>query len=118
MRRIVSRDTARHSQRSRNPFHAGSEFRGYLVHEFATACQVARPPCTDRTGTPQPAGAFTSRLSGRSPFPLLDITTTAIGPLYPSERHRLVWRRLFLKHATLSLAFKVDRCGLRFLAVS
>jgi hypothetical protein len=23
---------------------AGGEFRGYLVHEFATACQVARPP--------------------------------------------------------------------------
>jgi hypothetical protein len=35
---------ARHSQSSRNPFHAGDDFRGYLVHTFATACQVARPP--------------------------------------------------------------------------
>src|SRR3979490_1765651 len=28
----------------RNPFHAGHVFRGFPVHAFATACQVARPP--------------------------------------------------------------------------
>jgi hypothetical protein len=40
------------------------------------------PPCTDRTGMPQPSGAFTSRLStDRSPSPLLDITTTVTGLL-------------------------------------
>ena len=32
----------------------------------ATACQVARPPLTDRTGSPQPQRAFTSRLPARS----------------------------------------------------
>jgi hypothetical protein len=36
--------TARHSQSSRNPFRAGDDFRGFLVHTFATACQIARPP--------------------------------------------------------------------------
>ena len=40
------------------------------------------PPCTDQTGTSQPSGTFTSRLStDRSPSPLLDITTTATGLL-------------------------------------
>jgi hypothetical protein len=34
----------RHSQYPRNPFHAGGNFRGFLVHTFATACQFARPP--------------------------------------------------------------------------
>ena len=36
--------TARHSQSSRNPFHAGHAFRGFPVYTFATAYQVARPP--------------------------------------------------------------------------
>ena len=35
---------ARHSQNSRNPFHAGDDFRGFLVHTVATACQLARLP--------------------------------------------------------------------------
>src|ERR1700731_1353061 len=28
----------------RNPFHAGQVFRGFPIHAFATACQVARSP--------------------------------------------------------------------------
>ena len=36
--------SARHSQTSRNPFRAGHVFRGFLIHAFATACQLARPP--------------------------------------------------------------------------
>src|SRR2546430_8439355 len=40
---------ARHSQRSRNPFRAGDDFRGFLVHTFATACQIARPPVRIRS---------------------------------------------------------------------
>src|SRR5207237_10905581 len=40
------------------------------------------PPCTDQTGTLQPSGTFTSRLStDRSPSPSLDITTTVTGLL-------------------------------------
>jgi hypothetical protein len=43
----------------------------------ATACQVARPPLTDQTRSPQPQRAITFRLpAGRSPFLPLDITTT------------------------------------------
>ena len=52
------------------------------LHWFAsaTACQGCSPPCTDQTGTPQPSGTFTSRLStDRSPSPSLDITTTVAG---------------------------------------
>jgi hypothetical protein len=41
---FVESRTTRHSQNSRNPFHAGDEFRGFLVHTSATACQLARPP--------------------------------------------------------------------------
>src|SRR5262249_60975872 len=41
---------------SRNPFHAGHVFRGFLIHAFATACQVARPPCTDQTDALGPRG--------------------------------------------------------------
>src|ERR1700732_4042623 len=65
---------------SRHPFHAGRRFRGFAGSLPLRPARLLAP-CTDRTGTPQPAGAFTSRLStGRSPFPLLDITTTATGP--------------------------------------
>ena len=43
----------------------------------ATACQVARPPVTDRTKSPRPQRTFTSRLpAGRSPSLPLDMTTT------------------------------------------
>src|ERR1700716_4555001 len=34
---------ARHSQDSRNPFPAGDDFRGFMVHTSATVCQLARP---------------------------------------------------------------------------
>src|SRR6202035_6116785 len=57
---------ARHSQRSRNPFHAGGEFRGYLVHTFATACQVARPPVRIRPITRSAPGGFYFQAFNRS----------------------------------------------------
>ena len=51
------------------------------------------PPCTDRTGTPQPSGTFTSRLStDRSPSPSLDITTTVTGLLCWRDSHPLEWQ--------------------------
>src|SRR6516165_6846162 len=47
---------------------------------YATACQVARPPLTDRTRSPRPQRAFTSRLPAVwSPSLPLDITTTWTG---------------------------------------
>src|SRR5260221_9592412 len=49
---------------------------------YATACQVARPPLTDRTRSPRPQRAFTSRLSAVwSPSLPLGITTTWTGLL-------------------------------------
>src|SRR5215469_1171372 len=49
---------------------------------YATACQVARPPLTDRTRSPRPQRAFTSRLPAVwSPSLPLDITTTWTGLL-------------------------------------
>src|SRR6202035_5731220 len=49
---------------------------------YATACQVARPPLTDRTRSPRPQRAFTSRLSADwSPSLPLGITTTWTGLL-------------------------------------
>ena len=51
------------------------------------------PPCTDRTGTPQPSGTFTSRLSTvRSPSPSLDMTTTVTGLLCWRDSHPLEWQ--------------------------
>src|SRR6516165_4069843 len=49
---------------------------------YATVCQVARPPLTDRTRSPRPQRAFTSRLPAVwSPSLPLDITTTWTGLL-------------------------------------
>src|SRR5215472_11575641 len=49
---------------------------------YATACQVARPPLTDRTRSPRPQRAFTSRLPAVwSPSLPLDITATWTGLL-------------------------------------
>src|SRR3954452_7384672 len=121
---------ARHSQHSRNPFHAGPGFRGFtgsrllrpvrllapldgldqvspapggfyiqasggavalsaagydynsqwtpLLAGLSPAGMAASLAAPDLTGSPRPPGAFTSRLpTGRSPFPPLDMTTTA-----------------------------------------
>src|SRR3954468_3732066 len=51
------------------------------------------PPWTDLTRSPQPPGAFTSRLpAGRSPFPPLDMTTTATGLLCWRASHPQEWQ--------------------------
>src|SRR3954452_11292917 len=51
------------------------------------------PPWTDLTEFPRPPGAFTSRLSpGRSPFPPLDMTTTATGLLCWRDFHPQEWQ--------------------------
>src|SRR5215471_3482911 len=62
-------------------FTRGSFF-GASRFTYATACQVARPPLTDRTRSPRPQRAFTSRLPAVwSPSLPLDITTTWTGLL-------------------------------------
>jgi hypothetical protein len=50
-------------------------------------------PWTDPTGSPRPPRAFTSRLpAGRSPFPPLDMTTTATGLLCWRDFHPQEWQ--------------------------
>src|SRR5215470_2559423 len=62
-------------------FTRGSYF-GASRFTYATACQVARPPLTDRTRSPRPQRALTSRLPAVwSPSLPLDITTTWTGLL-------------------------------------
>src|SRR3954464_11891004 len=81
------------------------------LHWFATAtaCQVARPPWTDRTRSPQPPGAFTSRLpTGRSPFPSLDMTTTATGLLCWRDFHPQEWQLASLHQIPLALATQTE----------
>src|SRR4051812_5870092 len=60
---------------------------------FATACQVARPPGRIGPSSPGPRGIFTPRLpGGRSPFPPLDMTTTATGLLCWRDFHPQEWQ--------------------------
>jgi hypothetical protein len=62
-------------------FARGSDFVASLVR-FRYGLPGCSPPCTDRTGTPQPSGTFTTRLSTDwSPSPLLVMTTTVTGLL-------------------------------------
>src|SRR4051812_11674321 len=70
--------TARHSQHSRNPCHAGSYFRGFTGSRLLRPVRLLAP--LDGSDRVSPAtGAFTSGLpTGRSPFPSLDMTTTAL----------------------------------------
>jgi hypothetical protein len=69
-----------------------SHFVASLVR-FRCGLPGCLPPCTDRTGTPQPSGTFTSRLStDRSPSPSLDMTTTVTGILCWRDSHPLEWQ--------------------------
>src|SRR3954451_2138722 len=63
------------------------------------------PPWTDLTEFPRPPGAFTSRLpAGRSPFPPLDMTTTATGLLCWRDFHPQEWQLASLHRIDRGLA--------------
>src|SRR3954447_19439449 len=69
------------------------------------------PPWTDLTEFPRPPGAFTSRLpTGRSPFPSLDMTTTASGLLCWRDFHPQEWQLASL-HQSLSVRPVRDEQG-------
>jgi hypothetical protein len=62
-------------------FARGADFVASLVR-VRYGLPSCSPPCTDRTGSPQPSGTFTTRLSTDwSPSPLLVMTTTVTGLL-------------------------------------
>src|SRR3954470_19343384 len=56
---------ARHSQHSRNPFHAGPAFEASLVR-ICCGLSGCSPPWTDRTKFPWPTGDFYIQASGGS----------------------------------------------------
>src|SRR3954469_372568 len=71
----------------------GARFSRLHWFATATACQVARPPGRIGPSFPGPPGTFTSRLpAGRSPFPPLDMTTTATGLLCWRDFHPQEWQ--------------------------
>src|SRR3954464_4456647 len=73
-------------------FTRGPFFEASLVRHCYGLCGVF-PPWTDLTEFPRPPGAFTSRLpAGRSPFPPLDMTTTATGLLCWRDFHPQEWQ--------------------------
>jgi len=84
--------SARHSQTSRNPFRAGHVFRGFLIHAFATACQLARPPVRIRPICSAFEGFYFQASNGSVPSPLLGMTTTATGLLCRRDFHPLEWQ--------------------------
>src|SRR4051812_16070056 len=80
----------------------GTRFSRLHWFAFATACQVARPPGRIGPSFPGPPGAFTSRLpAGRSPFPPLDMTTTATGLLCRRDFHPQEWQLASLHRITI-----------------
>src|ERR1700740_2971547 len=56
---------ARHSQNSRDPFHAGGSFRGFHDSHICYGLPVCPAPCTDLTGFPA-NGAFYIQAFNRS----------------------------------------------------
>src|SRR3954463_3675475 len=73
-------------------FTRGTSFEASLVR-VCYGLSGCSPPWTDLTGFPQSPGAFTSRLpTGRSPFPSLDMTTTATGLLCWRNFHPQEWQ--------------------------
>jgi hypothetical protein len=92
----------------------GLYFEATLVHN-SYGLPVCSPPWTDQAGIhAQPPGTFTSRLpTGRSPFPSLDITTTATGLLCRRDSHPLECQLASLHW--LNRAILVRRTIMRFL---
>src|SRR5215831_10579424 len=60
-----AKSTSRHSQVSRNPFHAGHQFRGFHGSPICCGLPGCLAPCTDLTGCPA-NGAFYFQASNGS----------------------------------------------------
>src|ERR1700730_5799948 len=54
----------------RNPFHAGQVFRGFPIHAFATACQVARSPVRIRPTRSAPGSFYFQAFNGSVALPV------------------------------------------------
>src|ERR1700757_2913236 len=60
----------RHSQYSRNPFHAGHGFRGYAGSQLLRPVRLLAPPCTDLTGLPATGGFYFQAFDGSVTLPV------------------------------------------------
>ena len=96
-----------------------SHFVASLVR-FCYGLPGCSPPCTDRTGMPQPSGTFTSRLSNaRSSSPLLDINTAQRLDLFCwRDLHPLEWQLASLhgqkpKHSPPAANLLRPTCGMK-----
>ena len=82
-----AKSTSRHSQVSRNPFHAGHQFRGFHGSPICCGLPGCLAPCTDLTGYPA-NGAFYFQAFNEI-GPLLGMTTAVAGPLRWWDSHPL-----------------------------
>src|SRR4051794_3006689 len=103
----------------------GARFSRLHWFAFATACQVARPPGRIGPSFPGPPGTFTSRLpAGRSPFPPLDMTTTASGLLCWRDFHPQEWQLASLHRTSAESSLRTwglklkERIGFKRAAVA
>src|SRR5215471_20263188 len=86
-------EPARRSQPSRNPIHAGLQFRGFTGSQLLRPVRLLASLVGSDRDCSRPPEAFTSRLSTvRSPSPPLDITTTSTGLLCRRDLHPLEWQ--------------------------
>ena len=74
-----AKPASRHSHYSRNPLHAGHQFRGFHGSPICCGLPGCLAPCTDLTGCPA-NGAFYFQAFNEI-GPLLDMTTAVAGPL-------------------------------------
>jgi len=60
---------ARHSQNSRDPFHAGGRFRGFHDSHICYGLPVCSAPCTDLTGFPANGAFYIQAFNGSVALP-------------------------------------------------
>ena len=60
---------ARHSQNSRDPFHAGGRFRGLHDSHICYGLPVCSAPCTDLTGLPANGAFYIQAFNGSVALP-------------------------------------------------
>ena len=87
---FAAKSASRHSHFSRNPLHAGHQFRGFHGSPICCGLPGCLAPCTDLTGYPANGAFYFQAFNEIGPLP--DITTAVAGPLrwwdfHPLERH-------------------------------
>ena len=82
-----AKSTSRHSHNSRNPLHAGHQFRGFHGSPICYGLPDCSPPCTDPTGLPAVGDFYFQAFNEIGP--LLDMTAAVAGPFCWRDSHPL-----------------------------